>query len=258
MHTLYIFPPVNYDSIGCYQDGKPRAFSALVINLRGKLNWSNMNETIYKCAQHVRHAGFTWFALHFYGECWSGKDAGKTYNLHGRSVECWEGVGKEKANFVYRLKAWNLVRALSFLFSFRCFIFLWIRKTVQFVSQGEQQQKGSQTTTGPFPTTPARIRKSDAICLTLLHQLLKWENWRWKPDTRVRSAMLWRQSENPPCCDVRVKIRRVVTSKRSPPCCDVRGVFSLFPRKCARPGSQIFLFSFARALTKVTKSSRCF
>ena len=105
MHTLYIFPPVNYDSIGCYQDGKPRAFSTLVINLRGKLNWSNMNETIYKCAQHVRHAGFTWFALHYYGECWSGKDAGKTYNRHGRSVECWEGVGKEKANFVYRLKA---------------------------------------------------------------------------------------------------------------------------------------------------------
>ena len=104
-------------------------------------------------------------------------------------------------------------------------------------SQGEQQQKGSQTTTGPFPTTPARIRKSDAIFLTLLHQLLKWENWRWKPDTRVRSAMLWRQSENPPCCDVKAKSAMLWR----------QGRFFTLSKKMREAWFPDFLFSFARA-----------
>ena len=41
------------------------------------------------------------FAIQFYGECWSGSDAEKTYAEYGSSQNCWKGVGGTRTNFVY-------------------------------------------------------------------------------------------------------------------------------------------------------------
>ena len=41
------------------------------------------------------------FAIQFWGECWSGTDAEKTYSEYGSSQNCWKGVGGTRTNFVY-------------------------------------------------------------------------------------------------------------------------------------------------------------
>jgi hypothetical protein len=47
---------------------------------------------------------FTFFSLQFYGECWSGEDAGLTYDEYGPSGDCdnVNKVGKHWTNYVYR------------------------------------------------------------------------------------------------------------------------------------------------------------
>ena len=42
--------------------------------------------------------------MQFYGECWSGPDAGETFARDGNSEDCYEGVGKRKTNAVYRIE----------------------------------------------------------------------------------------------------------------------------------------------------------
>lgn len=45
-----------------------------------------------------------YFGVQFYGECWSGPDAGETFARDGTSEDCYEGVGKRKTNAVYRIE----------------------------------------------------------------------------------------------------------------------------------------------------------
>ena len=42
--------------------------------------------------------------MQFFGECWSGANAGKTFAKDGVSKDCYEGVGKNRANAVYRIE----------------------------------------------------------------------------------------------------------------------------------------------------------
>lgn len=42
--------------------------------------------------------------MQFYGECWSGANAKKTFAKYGESENCYQGVGMEKTNAVYRLE----------------------------------------------------------------------------------------------------------------------------------------------------------
>lgn len=75
-----------------------------VANLRDEIDWYNLNKTIHACAKKVdQHCGWTYFGVQFYGECWSGANGGETYNKHGSSAACVQGVGKENTNYVYRL-----------------------------------------------------------------------------------------------------------------------------------------------------------
>lgn len=70
-----------------------------------------MDLTVNQCAQVAHDVGYEYFAVQFYGECWGGKGAGKTYSKYGKSSDCWEinkqtgfGVGESLTNFVYRIK----------------------------------------------------------------------------------------------------------------------------------------------------------
>ncbi|XP_078360691.1 uncharacterized protein LOC144645089 [Oculina patagonica] len=69
-----------------------------------------MELTVHQCAHVAYDKGYEYFAIQFYGECWGGKDAGKSYDKYGRSRRCWKfdkqtgyGVGGDMANFVYRI-----------------------------------------------------------------------------------------------------------------------------------------------------------
>ena len=93
--------------MGCFKDtiSPPRPLPVLVKNFRwpSQIDWNNLNRTIRACAEEVKEAGFIYFGLQFYGECWSGPKAHLTYNEDGESKRCVSGVGKGRTNFVYRL-----------------------------------------------------------------------------------------------------------------------------------------------------------
>ena len=96
----------TFEAIGCFKDDhmKPRPLPILVANLRPDIDWYNPNATIEECAKRTQNhpLKLKYFAIQFYGECYSGVDAEKTYKLDGPSTECVAGLGKGYANFVYR------------------------------------------------------------------------------------------------------------------------------------------------------------
>ena len=102
----------------------PRPLPLLVKNYRRprKIDWNNLNNTIRACAKEVEKAGYMYFGLQFYGECWSGPQAHLTYDEDGESKGCIDGVGMQRANFVYRLvfKGDNLLPRLVMDNSIRC------------------------------------------------------------------------------------------------------------------------------------------
>jgi len=100
-----IFFSVKYDSLGCFNDGNPRALPELLENFRGKkIDWTNMPKIVQACAEVAHERGLQTFGLQFYGECWSGVNGSSTYDMYGPSTKCWSGVGKEGSYYVYKLK----------------------------------------------------------------------------------------------------------------------------------------------------------
>lgn len=47
---------------------------------------------------------FEYFGVQFFGECWGGPSAGKTFARDGHSDKCWNGVGQQWSNAVYRIE----------------------------------------------------------------------------------------------------------------------------------------------------------
>ncbi|KAK3728015.1 hypothetical protein QZH41_010949, partial [Actinostola sp. cb2023] len=94
---------VKYEPVGCYDDGGSRPLPVLLANLRRFIKWADLNRTIDACARIASIKGYTYFAVQFYGECWSGPNAESTYDDKGPSKHCVVGVGKAWTNFVYRI-----------------------------------------------------------------------------------------------------------------------------------------------------------
>ena len=89
--------------LGCFKDKiRDRALPQYYANFRSHIDWINMNATIRQCAHVALAKGYEYFGVQFYGECWSSANAADTYNKHGSSTNCVEGVGKDMANFVYQ------------------------------------------------------------------------------------------------------------------------------------------------------------
>ena len=109
-HFLFFFVPfflsfsVQFESLGCFKDSRPRSLPLLVENLRKYIDWNDMTKTVRACAELVQRRGLAIFGIQFYGECWSGVDAWKTYDKYGPSKNCWSGVGREGSYFVYKFK----------------------------------------------------------------------------------------------------------------------------------------------------------
>lgn len=94
----------RFIALGCFKDAKKlRAVPDLVTNMRGKIDWRHIENTVKECAHRVTKTNSTLkvFALQFYGECWTGVNAEKSYSEYGTSPNCWNGVGGLRTNFVY-------------------------------------------------------------------------------------------------------------------------------------------------------------
>lgn len=90
--------------LGCFKDTKKfRAVPDFVESMRGKIDWHHLENTVKECAHSVtkKNSTFKVFAIQFYGECWTGVDAEKSYSEYGASPNCWKGVGGSQTNFVY-------------------------------------------------------------------------------------------------------------------------------------------------------------
>ena len=110
---LYFLPDSLPDlhPLGCYKDNKgDRALPDEYANFRDQIKWKQILETVQQCAQVAYNKGYEYFAVQFYGVCYTGDNASQTYYKHGRSDKCVEidktlgfRVGEEYTNFVYRI-----------------------------------------------------------------------------------------------------------------------------------------------------------
>lgn len=113
---LYFLPDnlPDLQPLGCYKDKSgDRALPINYANFRSQINWKEWPqlETVQKCAQVAFNKGYEYFAVQFYGVCYTGNNALQTYHKHGKSYRCMEidktlgfRVGKGNTNFVYRIK----------------------------------------------------------------------------------------------------------------------------------------------------------
>lgn len=97
----------TFEPVGCFHDSmKQRALPLLLVNFRNNgLDWKNLQQVVRDCAEAVKSAGYVYFSIQFWGECWSGEEAHKTYDMYGSSRNgCQDNTwGREMHNYVYRL-----------------------------------------------------------------------------------------------------------------------------------------------------------
>jgi len=112
MFVYSLEPMPSLQPLGCYYDNRDdRALPVHYANFRDWIVWTRMELTVNQCARVAQDAGYEYFAVQFYGECYGGKDVGNSYAKYGKSTDCWEydkqkgfGVGADLTNFVYRIK----------------------------------------------------------------------------------------------------------------------------------------------------------
>ncbi|CAH3179044.1 unnamed protein product [Porites lobata] len=103
------FQPATFVSLGCFADTKdknkhPRAMPILYANFRSSIDWYDLSKTVQACAEEAKTKRLEYFSVQFYGECWSGANSKQTFAKYGESDKCYQGVGMEKTNAVYRLE----------------------------------------------------------------------------------------------------------------------------------------------------------
>ncbi|XP_078365080.1 uncharacterized protein LOC144649466 [Oculina patagonica] len=86
---------ISFSKIGCFQD-KSRPFPELLITQRKNIDWKNWNEFLERfvcdCANKTAAAGYNFFGIQFWGECWAGENPDAVYNSDGQSDSC---VGRD-------------------------------------------------------------------------------------------------------------------------------------------------------------------
>ncbi|PFX14962.1 Fibroblast growth factor receptor 1-A [Stylophora pistillata] len=96
----------SFERVGCFRDKNQRALPKLLHTFL--VDWRDMNNSfssiIRACAVNVSKAGFRYFGIQNYKECWSGVNGSITYDKYGRHNNCFlsYGVGTPWSNFVYR------------------------------------------------------------------------------------------------------------------------------------------------------------
>ncbi|KXJ15080.1 scavenger receptor cysteine-rich type 1 protein M130 [Exaiptasia diaphana] len=98
--------------VGCYRDVVAvgaRALSDMYYNARdtGEIDWFNIRSLVTLCAEHAHARGYKYFGIQFFGECWGSKTGHLDFDIHGKGTNCYEGVGAQSHNFVYRFAPWK-------------------------------------------------------------------------------------------------------------------------------------------------------
>ncbi|XP_022808637.1 uncharacterized protein LOC111345619 [Stylophora pistillata] len=94
---VYRFAP--WRDLGCWRDTGDGRTMTMLENFRGEIDWFHLEKTVEKCYEAAKKKNKKYFAIQFYGECWVSDT--KSYEVHGQSTNCWNGVGRDYDNYVY-------------------------------------------------------------------------------------------------------------------------------------------------------------
>ncbi|XP_031574004.1 uncharacterized protein LOC116307825 isoform X2 [Actinia tenebrosa] len=127
---------IPYEKLGCYKDSQqqPRPMNELILTDRdptdpvysGKtIDWGNWNtyliDLVCRCARKAAEKKYNYFGIQYFGECWSGAEAGDTFGRDGLADTCVtygynacpadpkantdQCAGKQFTNYVYGIRA---------------------------------------------------------------------------------------------------------------------------------------------------------
>ena len=116
-----------YKGVGCYKDEfaktKVRPLPQLILNIRTRdkvIDWNSRDwykTFVELCAKAALSRNFWYFAVQYWAECYSGREAWRTYNRDGvyageypKSRGCWNCIGMDHTNYVYRFAGGNVGR----------------------------------------------------------------------------------------------------------------------------------------------------
>ena len=92
--------------MGCYNDfsSSPSAKPLPVLLFDDQANidledWDEfLDELVSKCAERTRDLNYTFFGIQSLGQCYTGPNAGETYNKYGASENCVTVGGNPRKN----------------------------------------------------------------------------------------------------------------------------------------------------------------
>ena len=106
--------------MGCYKDEFARTtvrpVPERILNMRDNFDWNNtwFKTFVELCAKAALSRNFWYFAVQHWAECYSGREAWRTYDRDGlyagedpKSRGCWNGIGMDHTNYVYRFVGGN-------------------------------------------------------------------------------------------------------------------------------------------------------
>ena len=91
--------------VGCYRDKHRRALPRLILRLRGVYKGFKL---VNRCGRIALRKRYRVFSVQNNNECWSGRNAHRTYGRYGRRRGCRYWTGTAWGNDVYRIKGGEL------------------------------------------------------------------------------------------------------------------------------------------------------
>ncbi|CAH3179482.1 unnamed protein product [Porites lobata] len=84
-----------YEKVGCFKDKYKRPLPILLLNRTADIDLGNyktfLNKLVSDCAKATLKAGYKYFGIQFFAQCWSGKSK-IAYNAVGKSSKCFAGL----------------------------------------------------------------------------------------------------------------------------------------------------------------------
>ena len=91
----------RFQPLGCFRDKPRRALPRLILRLRGFYKGFRL---VNRCGRIALRKRYKVFSVQYHLECWSGRNAHKTYGRYGRRRGCSHWTGGTWANDVYRIR----------------------------------------------------------------------------------------------------------------------------------------------------------
>ena len=95
----------RFQFVGCFRDKHRRALPVRIMLLRGVYRGFGL---VNRCGRIALRKGYRVFSVQNHNECWSGRNAHKTYGRYGRRRGCSHWTGTAWGNDVYRIRGGEL------------------------------------------------------------------------------------------------------------------------------------------------------